>query len=153
VRFKLNGKRQAVDVEPNETLLHLLHAKGFESVRHGCETGECGSCAVLVDGRPVNSCLMLAAQVQDRHVETVENVEHSRILQPVRQALVDCGASQCGFCMPGMLISMKALLEKRPHPDGQDIVDALSGNLCRCTHYVRPVEAIVRAVTGKSLER
>ena len=151
IRFTLNGKRQVFDVAANDSLLHLLRARGFESVHHGCETGDCGSCAVLVDGRPVNACLMLAAQAEGRRVETHEQVAEMRILDPVRQALVDCGASQCGFCMPGMLISMKALLEVRTHPDVEEIVEALSGNLCRCTHYVRPVEAIVRAVTGKSM--
>jgi putative selenate reductase molybdopterin-binding subunit len=152
IRLILNGKREVFDVTPNETLMQLLRLKGFESVRHGCETADCGSCAVLVDGVPVNSCIMLAAQAEDRRVDTAEAVEGVRTLAPVQQALVDCGASQCGFCIPGILISSKALLDSRPTPDPDEVVDALSGNRCRCEHYFRPVKAIVRALTGRDLD-
>ncbi len=153
VRFSLNGRQQVFDVDANQTLMQFLQARGFESVRHGCDNGECGCCAVLVDGVPVNSCLMLVAQVDGRRVETVEGIEKLRILQPVRQALVDCGASQCGFCVPGMLISLKPLLEQEANPNPEQILDALSGNLCRCTQYVHPVEAIVQALTDESPSR
>jgi putative selenate reductase molybdopterin-binding subunit len=154
IAFDLNGADVAVDVRENTTVLSLLRDHlGVFGVKHGCETGECGACTVLLDGIPVNTCVMLAAQVQGRKVVTIEAVgEHpaqgwrdSEGLHPIQQAFVETGAIQCGYCTPAMVLAAKALIDNNPTPSESQVRDALSGVLCRCTGYEKPVQAILRA--------
>jgi putative selenate reductase molybdopterin-binding subunit len=145
LELRINGMIKSLDVAPNEALMTMLRREGYFSVKHGCETGECGACTVLVDGVARPSCVMLAAQAGGCTLTTVESLGSARKLHPVQEAFVDSGAIQCGFCTPGMLLSAYALLQKNPHPGEQEVRDALSGNLCRCTGYVKPVQAVLRA--------
>jgi putative selenate reductase molybdopterin-binding subunit len=141
----VNGERRKARTEARTTLLDLLRREGFRGVKHGCETGECGACAVLLDGRPVCTCLLLALRAEGRHVETIEGLGTPDKLHPVQQAFVDTGAIQCGFCTPAMELCAKALIEAIPRPTEDDARDALAGCLCRCTGYVKPVQAVLRA--------
>jgi len=141
----INGVIKSLEVAPNESLMTVLRQEGYYSVKHGCETGECGACTVLVDGVPRPSCVMLAAQAGGCTLTTVESLGSARKLHPLQEAFVDTGAIQCGFCTPGMVLSAHALLKSNPHPTENEVRDALSGNLCRCTGYVKPVQAVMRA--------
>ena len=145
VELFINGERRKATTEARTTLLDLLRAEGLHGVKHGCETGECGACTVLVDGRPVCSCLTLALRAEGRHVDTVEGLGTPDALHPVQQAFVDTGAIQCGYCTPGMELCAKALLDAIPRPTEDEARDALAGCLCRCTGYLKPVEAVMRA--------
>jgi carbon-monoxide dehydrogenase small subunit len=145
LEFKVNGKKYSVEVKPNVTLLRLLRSLGFTEVKAGCEKGDCGTCAVLLDGEPVNSCLTLALQVQGKEITTVRGLGTMEKLHPIQEAFVKYGAIQCGFCTPGMIISAKALLDKNPNPTREEIREAISGNLCRCTGYQKIVDAIEAA--------
>ena len=154
IRFQLNGSLVETEVPPTMTLLALLRQRlGLMGVKHGCETGECGACTVLLDGAPINSCVMLAAQVDGRSLETIEALgEHpdqgwkeSRGLDPLQQAFVETGAIQCGYCTPAMVLAAKALLQREPNPSEAQVRQALSGVLCRCTGYLKPVQAVLRA--------
>jgi aerobic-type carbon monoxide dehydrogenase small subunit (CoxS/CutS family)/CO/xanthine dehydrogenase FAD-binding subunit len=145
VELWLNGERRKARVEARTTLMDMLRAEGLRGVKHGCETGECGACTVLLDGRPVCSCLTLALRAEGRQVETVEGLGTPDALHPVQQAFVDTGAIQCGYCTPAMELCAKALLDAVPRPTDADARDALAGCLCRCTGYVKPVEAVMRA--------
>src|SRR5436309_3234689 len=136
---------KSLDVAPKESLMNVLRQEGYYSVKHGCETGECGACTVLVDGMPRPSCVTLAVQVGGCTLTTVESLGSARKLHPLQEAFIDTGAIQCGFCTPGMVLSAHALLKRNPNPAEDEIRDALSGNLCRCTGYVKPVQAIQRA--------
>ncbi|NJN43897.1 MAG: (2Fe-2S)-binding protein [Anaerolineae bacterium] len=137
----------------NLTLLRALRALGYFSVKHGCETGECGACTVLLDGKPVNACVMLAAQAEGRQIETIEDLgeregkgwRETEGLHPLQQTFVETGAIQCGFCTPAMLLAARELLARNPDPTETDVRDALSGVLCRCTGYLKPVQAILQA--------
>lgn len=143
LRLKVNGNSYEVAVAPNRTLCDLLrYDLGLTGTKRGCEMGECGSCTVLMDGRPVNSCLVLALQASGREIQTVEGLETEKGLHPLQEAFVEHGAIQCGFCTPGMLLSAKSLLERNPSPTETEIRTAISGNLCRCTGYQKIVEAI-----------
>ncbi len=147
IRFRLNGEPVEVDVEPNELLINVLRDKlGVTSVRYGCGIGECGACTVLVDGEPVLSCLVLAADVDGRDVVTVEGLARDGELDPLQRAFLEEGAVQCGYCIPGFILTAKKLLEENPRPSVEDILDYLRGNLCRCTGYVNIVRAIRRVV-------
>ena len=149
IELKVNGEIYEVYVEPWKTLLDVLRDDiGLTGVKSGCEEGECGVCTVLVDGKAVNSCLILAPQAQGKEITTIEGLERKEGLHPLQQAFVDHFAVQCGFCTPGMLLSAKALLDKNPHPTEEEVRVALSGNLCRCTGYVKIVEAVL-AASGK----
>jgi len=141
----VNGAALHPKVEARTTLLELLRREGFWGVKHGCETGECGACAVLVDGRPYASCLTLALRAAGRQVLTVEGLGSSERLHPVQSAFVDLGAIQCGFCTPAMELCAKALLDSVPRPTEDEVRDALAGCLCRCTGYVKPVQAVLKA--------
>src|SRR5882724_7220551 len=141
LELNINGTIASLDVATNETLLTLLRREGYFGVKHGCETGNCGACTVLVDGLPRPSCVMFAAQAGGCTVTTVEGLNSGSQLHPLQQAFVDLAATPCGFCTPGMLLSASALLRQNPHPSADDVRQALSGNLCRCTHYDRPVQA------------
>ncbi|GCE17599.1 molybdopterin-dependent oxidoreductase [Dictyobacter kobayashii] len=147
LELRINGVVEGLDVAPNESLLTLLRRQGYTSVKHGCETGECGACTVLVDGVPRPSCVMLAAQVGGCTLSTVESLGSSEKLHPLQAAFTELGAAGCGFCTSGMLLSAHALLQKNPSPSESEVRDALSGNLCRCTGYVKPVQAVMRAST------
>jgi aerobic-type carbon monoxide dehydrogenase small subunit (CoxS/CutS family)/CO/xanthine dehydrogenase FAD-binding subunit len=149
IELTLNGHPASVQIEARTSLLELLRREGLWGVKHGCETGECGACAVLVDGRPVVSCLLLAIRAQGRAVETVEGLGAPDRLHPVQQAFVDSGAIQCGYCTPAMLLLARSLLDSVPRPTEAQVREALAGCLCRCTGYVKPVEAVLRASRGE----
>jgi carbon-monoxide dehydrogenase small subunit len=150
ISFKVNGVPYVREVKPSQTLLELLRNElGLSGTKEGCGTGECGACTVLLDGKPVNSCLMLAIDAEGREVTTVEGLEKEGKLHPLQEAFVEEGAVQCGFCTAGMLMAAKGLLEENPHPTEEQIRRGISGNLCRCTGYVRIVKAIQRAAAVK----
>jgi carbon-monoxide dehydrogenase small subunit len=143
VRFKLNGKPIKVFTKPNCNLLDLLRRKlKITSVKRGCEVGECGSCTVLLDGKPVVSCLVLAPMVEGKEVTTLEGISEDGELHPLQLAFIKAGAVQCGFCTPGIILTAKALLDKNPNPTPEEIKEAIQGNLCRCTGYTKIIEAI-----------
>jgi carbon-monoxide dehydrogenase small subunit len=143
VRLTINDKEYEVAVEPNITLTDLIRYEiGLTGTKKGCETGDCGACTVILDGKTVNSCLVLAVQANGSTVQTIEGLEDENGLHPLQQSFVEKGAIQCGFCSPGMILSGKNLLENNPNPDENEIRMAISGNLCRCTGYQKIVEAI-----------
>ena len=152
VRMKLcvNGEEQEVLFHPYKTLLEVLREElGLTGTKHGCELGECGACAVLVDSAPLLSCLELALECEGREVQTVEGLANGKELHPLQAAFADLGGSQCGYCTSGMLMTAKALLDREPAPSRERIKEALSGNLCRCTGYQQiweSVEAAARAL-------
>ncbi len=147
----VNGEQVEAAVEPNTTLVQFLREDlGLTGTKHGCGLGDCGACTVIMDGKPVNSCLVLAVQANGRNVLTIEGLAENGKLHPIQQAFVDKGAIQCGFCTPGMILSAKALLAENPRPTEQEIRTAISGNLCRCTGYQKIVEAIQEA--AKTIE-
>ncbi len=143
ISLRINGELREWTVAPGDILLEVLRREGYFGVKRGCETGECGACTVLLDGRPVDSCMMFAAQANGRELVTVEGLAQREVLHPVQQALVEHGAVQCGFCTPGMALTAKALLATDPQPTEEQVRQALSGNLCRCTGYRKPVEAVL----------
>ncbi len=145
VEFRINGVIKSLDVAANQSLLSALRQEGYFSVKHGCETGECGACTVLIDGVARPSCVTFAAQVGGCTLTTVESLGNARKLHPIQEAFIDTGAIQCGFCTPGMVLSAYELLNNNANPTEAEVRDALSGNLCRCTGYVKPVQAILRA--------
>lgn len=143
ISVTVNGNSEALDVPSNMTLLQMLRQSlALTGTKNGCEAGECGACTVLLDGEPVNSCMMLAVEADGREVTTVEGLADDGQLHALQKAFVDHNAVQCGFCTPGMLISAYALLARNPHPTEEEIREALAGNLCRCTGYVRIIEAV-----------
>ncbi len=149
----INSQEKTWDIVPNETLLHALRRNGYFGVKHGCESGECGACTVLLDGKPVASCVMLAAQAAGKQITTIESLgqvadqgwKHTEGLHPIQQAFVELGALQCGYCTPAMILAAKALLDHTLTPTEEQVRDALSGVLCRCTGYVKPVQAVMLA--------
>ncbi|MDA8312964.1 MAG: (2Fe-2S)-binding protein [Actinomycetota bacterium] len=150
VELTINGDDYACDVEPDLTLLSFLRdVLGLTGTKWGCLTGDCGACTVLVEGEPVVSCLQLACQVQGREVTTVEGLETADGLDEVQAAFVSNGASQCGFCTPGMVMSVEALLRTNSSPDEAEIREALAGNLCRCTGYSKIVDAVLQAAAQR----
>ncbi len=143
IRLTINDKEYEVAVKPNQTLTDLLrYDLGLTGTKKGCEVGDCGSCTVIMDGKPVNSCLVLALQANGKQIVTIEGLETDQGLHPIQQAFVEKGSIQCGFCSPGMILSAKSLLDRNPKPKEADIRTAISGNLCRCTGYQKIVEAI-----------
>jgi carbon-monoxide dehydrogenase small subunit len=146
ITVTVNGSAERLSVPSHMTLLQLLREElALTGTKNGCEAGECGACTVLVDGEPVNSCMMLAVEADGREVVTVEGLAPDGELSPLQEAFVAHNAVQCGFCTPGMLITATALLRRNPHPTEEEIKEALVGNLCRCTGYVRIVDAIQSA--------
>ena len=145
ITLTINGIEQSVQVELGESLLEVLRREGLTSVKHGCDTGDCGACAVLLDGDAVNSCMILAAAADGRSVTTVEGLEDGGRLHPLQQAMVDAGAVQCGFCTPGIVMTGIDLLTRNPDPAEDEIKSALAGNLCRCTGYVKQIDAVLAA--------
>jgi carbon-monoxide dehydrogenase small subunit len=143
IKFTLNRRLTRVEVPPHWTLLRLLREKlGLTGTKEGCGIGECGACTVLLDGISVNSCLILAPKVEGRKVETIEGLGSRESLHPLQKSFIDHGAIQCGFCTPGILMSSKALLEENANPTREEIKEAISGHLCRCTGYHQIIEAI-----------
>jgi len=146
INIKVNDRRYEVAVDVNRTLADLIrYDLGLTGTKKGCEVGECGSCSVILDGKPVNSCLVLALQASEREVLTVEGLETEDGLHPLQSAFIEKGAIQCGFCTSGMLLSAKSLLDRKADPGELEIRNAISGNLCRCTGYQKIVEAIREA--------
>jgi carbon-monoxide dehydrogenase small subunit len=143
IQLTINDQLHEVAVEPNQTLVDLLRYQlGLTGTKKGCEMGDCGSCTVIMDGKAVNSCLILALQADGRSIQTIEGLETAEGLHPVQEAFAEKGAIQCGFCSSGMILSAKNLLDKKPDPSETDIRRALSGNLCRCTGYQKIIEAV-----------
>src|SRR5437867_10164473 len=146
IALELNGEPVEVAFAPHKTLLEVLREDlGLTGTKHGCELGECGACTVLVDSRPVLSCLLLAAECEGSHVRTVEGLAQGACLHPIQETFADLGAAQCGYCTPAMLMTACALLEKHPSPSRGDIRQALSGVRCRCTGYLQIFEAVEAA--------
>lgn len=146
VSLTVNGEVHRIQTEPNKTLLYLLRDDlGLTGTKDGCREGECGACTVLLDGEPVNACLVLAGQADRREVLTIEGVAKNGALHAVQQAFIATGAVQCGFCIPGSIVSAIALLDRTASPTEYEIQEALVGNLCRCTGYTKIVEAVQRA--------
>ena len=153
ISLKLNGEIRTVAVEPTETLLDVLRDRlGMKSPKCGCDRGDCGACAVLLNGRSVRSCLVLAIETDDQEVITVEGISQEK-LSRLQQSMIDKNAFQCGFCAPGIVISATELLERNPQPDLEEIKEALSGNLCRCTGYLPILEAVQDSIEGGHHER
>lgn len=151
IELGVNGDAVRREVEADITLLSLLReVLGLTGTKWGCLTGDCGACTVLVDGEPVVSCLQLARQVEGREVTTIEGIDRDGGLDPVQAAFVANGASQCGFCTPGMILSIEALLRANPSPDEAEIREAVAGNLCRCTGYNKIVDAALDAAAKRS---
>ena len=147
IRFALNGEDTDVAFAPYKTLLEVLREDlGHTGTKHGCELGECGACAVLVDGKPVLSCLVLGVECDGKKILTVEGLSADGKLHPLQDACADLGAAQCGYCTPGILVTAKALLDSNAHPSRDQIREALSGNLCRCTGYQQIFEAVEEAI-------
>lgn len=147
IEFICNGENVAVEAEPDMRALDVLRdILGLTGTKEGCGRGECGACTILLDDAPVNACLLYAAKLQGRSVETIEGIAQADgHLHPIQEAFLEEGAVQCGYCTPGMVLSTKALLRKNPTPDVGAIEEALSGNFCRCTGYVKIVRAVQRA--------
>ncbi len=151
IELMVNGELKKAEVSPAETLLHTLREKlGHTEVKEGCGKGNCGACAVLLDGKAVNACLTLALQAHGKKVVTVKGIGSRETPHPLQVSFVRQGAIQCGFCTAGMIVSAKGLLDKKPRPTRQEIKDAISGNLCRCTGYKKIVEAIEDAAIKMS---
>ena len=144
LKLKVNGEEYALEVEPHRTLLEVIRNDlELTGTKLGCGGGECGACTVILDGKAVKSCLMLALDAKGKEIWTIEGLSKIGDLHPLQRAFVERGAIQCGFCTPGMIMASKALLDENPHPSEQEIKDALAGNLCRCTGYVKILEAVL----------
>jgi carbon-monoxide dehydrogenase small subunit len=154
IQLKINGETFHVEVEPHETLVDVIRGKvGLTGTKKGCETGQCGACTVIIEGKAVTSCLILAVEAHGREIVTVEGLAKGGQLHPLQQAFVEEGAVQCGYCTPGMLLSAKALLDENPRPTQRQVKEAIAGNLCRCTGYVKIVKAIMAAAEKISVEQ
>ncbi len=150
IKLKVNGELKELDVEPWRTLLEVLREDlGLTSVKEGCGTGDCGSCTVILNGRAVNSCLVLAVDADGGEVLTVEGLSNGPELHPLQKAFIKHGAIQCGFCTPGMIMAAKALLDENPNPSPEEVKEALSGNICRCAGYSNIVKAVLAAARGE----
>ncbi len=148
ISMMVNGEYEQIDVPSNMTLMQMLRDKlALTGTKNGCNAGECGACTVLMNGEPVNSCMVLAVECEGANIVTVEGLAKDGVLDPVQQTIIDHGGVQCGFCTPGILISSRALLDRIPNPTEEEIREALVGNLCRCTGYIRIVDAVKEAAT------
>ncbi len=152
ITVTINNEREQASVPSNMTLLQLLRDRlALTGTKNGCSAGECGACTVMLNGEPVNSCMVLAVECDGATITTVEGLAHDRQLDPIQEALIEAGGVQCGFCTPGMLIVSRALLDRRPDPSEDEIREALVGNLCRCTGYVRIIRAIKEAARASAV--
>jgi len=145
IQFTLNGRKASFEAEGRTTLLRALRDYGITSLKRGCEEGECGACTVIFEGLPRKSCMIFALEAEGVDILTVEGLVKNGKLHPIQQAFIDEGAIQCGFCTPGMVLSTYSLLIKNPEPDEEEIKEALSGNLCRCTGYTSIIRAVKKA--------
>jgi len=146
INLRINGEPYKVSVKPNMTLLDFLRDEiGLTGTKKGCDTGQCGACTVLLDGKPINSCLVLAADANGKEILTVEGLGKNGKLHPLQESFIQEGAVQCGYCTSGMLLSAKALLDENQDPGEEEVKKAIAGNLCRCTGYVRIVKAVLMA--------
>lgn len=146
ISLNVNGKDHILEVEEDMRLIDLLREKlGLTGVKEGCSEGECGACTVIMDGEVVNSCLVMAFQAEGSSILTIEGLGDEENIHPIQQAFIDVGAVQCGYCTPGMILAAKALLDKNPNPTEEEIREAISGNLCRCTGYNKIVQAVDKA--------
>lgn len=157
ITCNVNGETTEIAVEPWHSLLDALRNEaGLTGTKKGCDVGDCGACTVILDGRPVNSCLVLAVEVQGCAITTVEGLQpEPETVHPLQEQFMRCGAAQCGFCTPGILVAAKALLDRNPHPTEDEIRFALAGNICRCTGYRKIFQAVdraARAMAGQTLE-
>jgi len=144
--FIVNGQAYELLIEPRTTLLELLRNEiGLTGTKYGCGTADCGACTVLVDGKLTLSCSTLAITVRDKEILTIEGLAQGIVLHPIQQAFVDYGAVQCGYCTPGMILTSKALLDENPSPTREEVKEALGGNLCRCTGYIKIIDAVLHA--------
>lgn len=149
VSLRVNGETYTLALEPNVTLQEVLREHlGLTGTKKGCDNGECGACTVLIDGMAVNSCLVLAMAASGKEITTIEGLAREGDLHPLQQSFHDLGAIQCGYCTPGMIMSAKALLDRNPDPSRGEVQEAISGNLCRCTGYVKIIEAIKAAASN-----
>lgn len=149
ISFNLNNEDVCIDINPNKRLLDMLREDfGLIGVKEGCQEGECGVCTVILDGEAVTSCTVLAPQVDGKHVVTIEGVSPEGEMDEIQEAFVKYGAVQCGFCSPGMVLSIKALLQKNKNPNKEDIKEAIEGNLCRCTGYKKIIDATIGLVAN-----
>lgn len=145
IEVTINGEKKEWEITPSETLLDVLRRFGYKGTKRGCNEGYCGSCVVLIDGDAVKSCVYLAGKAHKRSILTIEGIGTMNEPHPIQKAFVDSGGVQCGYCIPGMVLSAKALIEENPKPTETDVREALDGNLCRCTGYVKQVEAVLNA--------
>lgn len=151
IRITVNGEEHHLEVKPNRTLVDLLREDlGLTGTKKGCNEGKCGSCTVLMDGLPIDSCMLLAVQADGRDILTIEGLAGEETPHPLQKAFAEKGAVQCGYCTPGMILTAKALLDQNPRPGEKEIRSAIAGNLCRCTGYTKIVEAIGACATGGS---
>ncbi len=149
ISLTVNGRTHEVAIEPQQSLLQVLREElHFTGTKEGCSEGECGACTVILDGKTVDSCLIFGLEADAREITTIEGLGADNALHPVQQAFIDCGGAQCGFCTPGMILAAKALLESTPNPTEEEIRWGISGNLCRCTGYVKIVDAIKTAAAA-----
>lgn len=145
-KFIVNGRPYEVVLEPRMTLIKVLRdLLDITGTKHGCGTGACGTCTVLIDGKPALACLTLAITAREKNILTIEGLAEGNTLHPIQKAFIGCGAIQCGFCTPGMILTAKALLDKNPNPTREEVREGLAGNLCRCTGYVKIVDAVLAA--------
>ncbi|MCL5959151.1 MAG: (2Fe-2S)-binding protein [Chloroflexi bacterium] len=150
IALLVNSEEYVVDVEPYWTLLDVLRREiGLTGTKKGCDSGDCGACTVLIDGKAVDSCLVLAVAAQGKSILTIEGLAKDEKLHPLQEAFIEYGAIQCGYCTSGMILSAKALLDENPHPTEEEIRKGIAGNLCRCTGYAKIVEAISAVAEGK----
>ena len=147
ITFSVNGEPCEIAVIPNRSLLDALRSEaGLTGTKKGCDVGECGSCTIIMNGKPVNACLVLAAEAQDSQITTIEGLQSADgALHPLQECFMQCGAAQCGFCTPGILVAAKALLDENPSPTTDEIRFAIAGNICRCTGYTKIIDAISAA--------
>ncbi len=153
ISMTINGELEQVDVPSNMTMLQMLRDKlAITGTKNGCNAGECGACTVIMDGEPVNSCMVLAVECDGASIVTVEGLSKDGVLDPVQQTIIEHGGVQCGFCTPGILVASRALLDRNPHPAEEDVREALVGNLCRCTGYLRIVDSVMEAAERQQLK-
>ncbi|HXU08797.1 MAG TPA: (2Fe-2S)-binding protein [Blastocatellia bacterium] len=151
INIQINGTDHALDVNPIRRLLDVLREDlHLTGTKEGCGEGECGACSVIVDGEVINSCLVPVCQVSGSTILTVEGLARDGRLDPLQQAFLECGGAQCGICTPGMLIAARALLDETPQPSREDIKEAIAGNLCRCTGYIKIIDAIEQAASSRA---
>ncbi|MCX6356351.1 MAG: (2Fe-2S)-binding protein [Candidatus Aureabacteria bacterium] len=148
--LNINGRPHPVEAAPGEILLDVLRREGYKGAKFGCGQGFCGACTVLIDGQPVNSCLQLVGLVEGRTITTIEGVGSVSKLHPIQDAYLDAGAVQCGYCTPGMVLATKALLDRSPDPTEEEIKRCLDGNYCRCTGYVKIIDAVKLAAKRRN---